>query len=843
VYKYFNSKIEGDIQPQAVAVMNDDGVAVAVPADDSVSRAKELLTLHHSMPNGSGLNFELTKELALECVDEILAHWLPDGEERGRQYVACNPTRNDSEVGSFTINIDRGIWSDFATEGEKGGDLISLIAYIEGGISQTNAAAKILEFIAGLKSDYEASVVKRIIERKPPPKPELTVLMPIPADARERPDFFGPTLGSPVTTWEYRNAAGQVMFYVLRFNTMAGKEFRQLTYRKDSSGNCSWQLKAPPAPRPAYGLDRLAARPDAPALFAEGEKAADAAQRLFPQYVAVTTMNGSQSPEKTDFSPFAGRQVYIAPDNDQAGIAYKDKLIKLLQAAGAQVVAVMCLEALAKNDSALEKGYDLADAESDGWTADEMAKLGAVLWELLPPVDPIAAVTTPTPAKKSSRAELSKKKMPLELAIEFAVGNHGGNVASFNNQILAYSEGYWPALNPDVDIKRPVLAAIGDAATAAKVNGVYELIKIQYASKPEMFERNSPLICLNNGTLNPLTGELLPHSVEHFLTNKLDIAFDGQAQCPIWLQTLDEIFAPDLDKAEKIQLLQEYIGFCLIPDTRFHRFLWLIGAGGNGKSLILAVITALIGKINISYAQMERLENQFVRAELQGKLVNISSEMSAQATVADGYLKQITAGDIIEAERKNERPFSFKPYARLIGATNVLPRLLDHTDAFFRRAMIVRFNRQFKAEEQDKQREANLMAELAGILNWAVTGLQNLLQREDFVIPSSSQAEVSQYRVNSDPVRQFAEDFLMPTEDKNRWVPSGTLYEHYKAWSMDNGYKSLASNQFADRLSGVGIKKVRDKTGRYWAAQYYDQSSPLTPPLPGLSPLAAKYGM
>lgn len=841
---YFNPKKEGNSEPQAVAVMNAGSVAV-VAQDDRQSRAKQLLQLHYSMPNG--LNFELTKELALECVDDILEHWLSDGELRGREYVAYNPTRNDGELGSFMINTESGLWSDFADDA-KGGDLISLVKYVTGCEFQSEAAVKILEFIAGMKTDDGAPVAIRNAGHKAKAKKEFTAMMPVPENAEPRPVFFGITLGKPVATWEYRNAADQAMFYVSRFNTKPRKTMIPQTYGIDETGQASWHNKAPDAPRPAYGLNRLAARPDAPVLFTEGEKAADAAQRLFPDYVAVTTMGGAQAPEKTDFSPFADRKVYIAPDNDEAGVVYKEKLIQLLRAVGAEVVAVMRLELLIKGDTPLSVGYDLADAETAGWTADGLAELGTALWEPVPPADPTPPATTLPAAQTKQNADAptqpKKKKTPLDFAKEFATQSYGGNIACCNNQTLAYADGYWAALNPDVDIRKPILDAMDDNASAAKVNGVHELIKIQYAVKPEMFERKSPLICLNNCTLNPETGELLPHSVKHYLTNKVDIDYAIQAQCSLWLQTLDEIFAPDADKAEKIQLLQEFIGYCLIPDTRIHKFLWMVGSGRNGKSLILAVITALIGKVNISYAQIERLGEKFVRAELQSKLVNISSEMSAQATVADGYLKQITAGDIIEAERKNERPFSFKPYARLIGATNILPRLLDHSDGFFCRAMILRFNRQFKEAEKDIHRESKLMAELPGILNWAVAGLQNLLTRGDFIIPSSSLVEVAQYRLNSDPVRQFAEDFLKPSDDSSRWVASGELYDRYKEWSVANGYKTLASNQFADRLSSaLGYEKVKRNVGRFWKAEYCASNLPDVPPMRSITPLAANYNV
>lgn len=794
----------------SLAEATQNSVSIKIPdsvaMDDPIVRAKDMLGLHHTL---GVINFELTKDIALNCQDVIFQHWLPDGEMRGRQYMACNPLRYDAEIGSFTINTETGWWSDFAT-GDKGGDLISLVAYLGKGISQTDAALKILNFLAGQKNDDGAPVIK---SKPVTPKAKFTAIMPVPEEAiKKRSVFFGAELGSPIAAWAYCNAAGQVMCYVNRFNTASGgKSFLPQTYCKDeTTGWELWKNMAPPVPRPAYGLDRLAARPDAPVLFAEGEKAADAAQHLFPDFVAVTTMNGSKSPEKTDFTPFAGRNIVIAPDNDEAGQGYVNSLLQLLAEVGAVVMGVMRLEILAKDNASLPKGYDLADAEADGWTADSLAALGDTLWKPVQEFKQVHPIVEAEPELKTD----------MDFAKFFAAQNYKDLLAYCDNRILAYSAGYWAALDVDVEVKQPILQMIGKKATASKVNAICELVKIQYATKAEMFARKSPQICLNNGTLNPLTGELLEHDAEHYLTNRVDITFDPSATCGLWLQTLDEIFAPDSDRAEKIQLLQEFIGYCLIPETKMHKFLWMVGAGGNGKSLILEVLNALIGKENISHAQIERLQEKFVRAELQGKLVNISSEMSAQATISDGYLKQIVAGDVVEAERKYERSFSFKPYVRLIGATNLLPRLLDHTDGFFRRAMILRLNRQFTEAEQDKQRVTRLMAELPGILNWSIAGLQRLLNRTYFEIPPSSKAEVESYRVNSDPVRQFADDFLVPTDDKKDWVASSKLYNAYKSWNFDNGYKALASNQFADRLSAIGFNKRRCSDGRYWEAEY-----------------------
>lgn len=791
-----------------------------------------LLKQYEAQP--STIDFSIVNERAMNEIENVLDHFIPDGQWKGSEYVACNPTRNDYEPGSFKFNTNTGRWSDFATD-DSGGDIISYVKYISGYEFQSDAALAILRFLADGNSESpgESPTVKQQPSTpRPSRKPtsasdDLTVVMPVPDDMlSRRPIFFGAALGRPSKVWEYRDETGGLLFYQQRFDTAKGKEFRPLSVWKDSTGWQQWRNAAPPSPRPAYGLDRLAAKKDAPVLFAEGEKSADAAQRLLPEFVAVTTLNGAKSPEHTDFTPFAGRRIYIAPDNDEAGMSYKNKLIDLLRRAGAEVAATLNLTTLRQGDGELPKGYDLADAESDGWTAERLAGLGDTLWEpiassVAPPAAPLEPKTINNSAPRGpEKKAATKKTLALQIAETFAERHYAGHLVHLGNQFRAYEAGCWNALNVDCDIKQRLLRDLGDAATSGKINEAVELLRIAHGKKDEDFGHASALICLRNGTLDPITGKLLPHAPEHYLTNRLEIDYDAAAECPLWLSTLAGIFQPDPDRAERIQFLQEFIGYCLIPDTRMHKFLWLVGAGGNGKSLVLSVVANLIGTHNVGHAAIERLENPNVRAELQGKLINISAEMSAQATVSDSYLKQIVSGDCIEAERKFEPSFSFKPYAKLIGATNTLPRLLDHSDGFARRAVIVRFNRQFSEAERDPRLEDKLKTELPGILNWALAGLQTLLSRGRFILPPSSEQEVQRYRLNSDPVRQFAEEFLTPNTDKSTWLGSALLYQEYRDWARDNGFVPCASNLFAERLQAVGFEKIRLKEGIRWQAAY-----------------------
>jgi hypothetical protein len=87
------------------------------------------------------IDFSEINRAALARLPNLLAQWLPDGRTEGREWVALNPTRADRRPGSFRINIATGRWSDFAT-GDKGGDVISLAAYLAG-VGQKEAARRL----------------------------------------------------------------------------------------------------------------------------------------------------------------------------------------------------------------------------------------------------------------------------------------------------------------------------------------------------------------------------------------------------------------------------------------------------------------------------------------------------------------------------------------------------------------------------------------------------------------------------------------------------------------------------------------------------------------------------
>lgn len=172
-------------------------------------------------------------------------------------------------------------------------------------------------------------------------------------------------LGNPKHVWEYRDGNNSLIFCVVRFITLEGnKENRPLTYRKFDDGSERWAWKSVNAPRPLYGLDRLAENPNAIVVVCEGEKAADAAGKLLPGYKVVTSPNGSSSASKARWDTLKGRNIVIWPDNDEAGIKYLGEVSQQLLGI-AESVKVLT------PPSNKKVGWDAADALEEGWNVDD----------------------------------------------------------------------------------------------------------------------------------------------------------------------------------------------------------------------------------------------------------------------------------------------------------------------------------------------------------------------------------------------------------------------------------------------------------------------------------------
>jgi putative DNA primase/helicase len=330
----------------------------------------------------SGSDFSAINQFARANTLAIVQQLLPGGKVIGNEYIVRNPLRADKSAGSFKICVSGpkiGVWCDFAT-GAKGGDLVSLVAYVKS-LSRPEAARWLqANIMRKTESEPDGSPDQpdgpspESTAIAPAPESEATTLLP-PAGA-EHPAHALKRMGcrKPDIVWTYRTGDGATCHHVLRWNEADGsKRILPLSWVSSAKGE-GWAFRAWPEGRPLYNLDKITTNPEALIIVCEGEKAADAAGKLYAHayqrgVVATTSSGGAGAFEKTDWSPLAGHFVRNWPDADEAGLKYAGEVAKRLEDLGCNVdiIDAMALAAKTPTGEAREapKGWDAADAVAE----------------------------------------------------------------------------------------------------------------------------------------------------------------------------------------------------------------------------------------------------------------------------------------------------------------------------------------------------------------------------------------------------------------------------------------------------------------------------------------------
>ena len=247
-----------------------------------------------------------------------------------------------------------------------GGDTIAFVMAVEG-INFIDA----IEKLTNRKPDQQ-----KPSETENSTRADVGCIMPVPSDA-PRPNFHHNEHGDPVSWWPYRDASGALLFYMLRFNTpkpddLGEKQFLATLSWRDN-GELGWRWRQVPKPWPLDNLDQLAGRPGASVIVCEGEKSADAAAKIFPGHICITSPHGAESARHADWRPLVGRDVWIWPDADDRGDKYAQGVAASLKEISHEfpimVIDAMAIAAIDPNhlnnggaSRPVEKGWDAADA-------------------------------------------------------------------------------------------------------------------------------------------------------------------------------------------------------------------------------------------------------------------------------------------------------------------------------------------------------------------------------------------------------------------------------------------------------------------------------------------------
>ena len=354
--------------------------------------------------------------------------------------------------------------------------------------------------------------------------------------------------------------------------------------------------------------------------------------------------------------------------------------------------------------------------------------------------------------------------------------------------------------------------------------------EVKYALQTDTFLEVDKLnsegfLNLRNGLFNIKDRVLRPHNPSVYSTIRINVNYAPEARCDKWVRAVEEIL--DRDQG-KIDTLQEFFGLCLTKETKYQRALFMLGEGSNGKSTVLYILENLIGEGNRTAISLEMLINPHYVANLHNKLVNVSIETNAKSEVYDAMFKAIVSGDTVEADPKFRQPFHFRPCCKLIYALNNMPRVNDKTIAFYRRLLILKFNRQFQGAGDNKNLKNELLEELDGIFLWCLEGLRNLEQRGDFAPTEGMNKDIEDYRRENNNVLVFVEEEC--ELDPNMSISKKELYSAFGEWCKRSGNKALNSKRFSMEIMKQFPRITDERTGK---ARMWGGISLQIPQIPG----------
>ena len=332
-----------------------------------------------------------------------------------------------------------------------------------------------------------------------------------------------------------------------------------------------------------------------------------------------------------------------------------------------------------------------------------------------------------------------------------------------------------------------------------------------YLQKPKTNKKNI-LINLENGTfeITPTKRKLRPFNRKDFLTHQLPFEYQYKSTAPLFKKYLDVVL-PDL---EKQKVFAEYCGYIFIKPSvlKLEKILILYGTGANGKSVFFEILNALLGTENMSNYSLQSLtnDNGYFRAKIGNKLVNYASEINGK--LETDVFKQMASGEPLEARLPYGDPFILREYAKLIFNCNDLPKDVEHTNAFFRRFLIIGFEITIPEDQQDKELANKIIDnELAGVFNWILSGLERVLKQKKFSKCMAVDNARSNYEKQSDSVKMFIEEFEYTTSPEYTTIRE--LYNQYRNFCIEDGFRPVNKSNFMKRLLHFKILVKRISIG------------------------------
>jgi P4 family phage/plasmid primase-like protien len=460
----------------------------------------------------------------------------------------------------------------------------------------------------------------------------------------------------------------------------------------------------------------------------------------------------------------------------------------------------------------------------------------------------VLALAQPKPRPKPKLKPNELHHVKLGMAVVDIIKDRGDDLLfTPKGGAWRYSNGLWSMADAgmtawlNVEIEKGA-QAMDYSSTSKNINETRLWIMRQDQLWRENVEWDSHgLIPTRSGLLDPMTGNVIAAKPEHFVTWRIESAYDPTATCPWWLQMLEDCFADRSgeERAALVAVIQELLGAGLIDKKPREISKALIFQGGSnfGKSGLLEVLGGLFGN-EVNSTSIEALEGAHgSMAFLNRRPWVLHEAFDQRKWHFSSKVKTIITGEPLDVNVKNGPLLTVRIRVPIFWGTNHPPQFKEATKAVVNRLVVIECRREFKEDAPvgaqieatkrrlDKPSSLVLADELPGVLAWAVLGLRRALERGHLSVTHEMAAIRNEIRRDSNLVAGFLEECC--AYDPDYRVSTADFALAFAAWwAQEKGEnRSAPSNEqvgkaliaMADRRIAIDRKELRDNTHRYYA--------------------------
>jgi len=405
-------------------------------------------------------------------------------------------------------------------------------------------------------------------------------------------------------------------------------------------------------------------------------------------------------------------------------------------------------------------------------------------------------------------------------------------------KLLLYTGKIYDNVQAETIIKEKTEALIPNCSTNNTLETI-EKIKRQTYVNMEDFDSDPNLNTLLNGILNFEEERLMAHTPNNLSQVLLPLEYqkpkyeikektifadiEKNLKDTLFYQFLTRSFTVNSKfERENFENVLEIVASCFIKRQIDQKAFMFLGGGENGKSVLLEYIESMLGQnsTNVTHIPLQDLaEDKFMSADLDGVSLNVFSDLEENGMKKSGKVKNIISGEGLQVQKKYGQPFTLYPFCKLLFSCNRFPKVFDQSQGFFRRWIIVKWERSF---ENDPERISDLKYRLMenqdekNKVFSALVPLANKLNRlGEFSYKKNWKDTQKEWNENADPLDSFINNYIIEDIKEKARKTKIETYQFYKKTMFDLGEIPLSIGKFGREFAEIFDE---DKSGgvRYW---------------------------